>query len=171
MDGGHPLRVRFHKQKHKFAAAHFTIYPDGKAERLHGHNYTVEATLHAKTNALEGGISVPFHIVKDVIQQLCDRWHERVLIPQRNRYLEVVEEGEQWQLTLATPFAKKFYSLPKEDVVLLNCDNISCENLALLAGDLLAGTLPSDVCRITEKLTLTISEGPGSEVSVDLTFG
>jgi hypothetical protein len=36
--------IQIDKDYLKFSAAHFLIFPDGTAERLHGHNYKVYAT-------------------------------------------------------------------------------------------------------------------------------
>ena len=128
------MRVRMFKARQKFAAAHMTLYPDGTAERLHGHNYTLEAIFHSDQKHLTAGILVPFDVVKNSLQRLCDRWHEMVLLPQHSKFLAVKESPTQVEVTLSSPkVSSKFYSFPREDVLLLDCDNISCENMALLA--------------------------------------
>ena len=128
------MRVRMFKARQRFAAAHMTLYPDGTAERLHGHNYTIEAVFHSDVGSLSHGVLVPFDVVKLSLQQLCESWHERVLLPKRSPFVTVVETEDQVEATLSTDKIKrKFYSFPKEDVVLLDCDNVSCENMSLLA--------------------------------------
>ena len=37
----------------KFSAAHFLIFPDGSAERLHGHNYKVYVTIETELDRLK----------------------------------------------------------------------------------------------------------------------
>ena len=39
--------IDIQKEYFKFSAAHFLIFPDGTAERLHGHNYRVFAEIDA----------------------------------------------------------------------------------------------------------------------------
>ena len=39
--------IHLHKENFKFSAAHFLIFPDGSAERLHGHNYRVFVEIEA----------------------------------------------------------------------------------------------------------------------------
>ena len=40
--------IDIYKEYLKFSAAHFLIFPDGSAERLHGHNYRVYAEIEAQ---------------------------------------------------------------------------------------------------------------------------
>eukprot|EP01064_Diplonema_japonicum_P008796 TRINITY_DN16233_c0_g1_i2.p1 TRINITY_DN16233_c0_g1~~TRINITY_DN16233_c0_g1_i2.p1 ORF type:complete len:182 (+),score=40.32 TRINITY_DN16233_c0_g1_i2:30-548(+) len=163
------LRIRLFKQRQRFAAAHFTIYPDGKAERLHGHNYTAEVVLHAKRENLDEGLLVPFQVVKDTIQCICEAWNERVLIPTKSRFLKIRETDTQYELALETPLLMKHYSLPKEDVVLLSCDNISSENMAVMTLEKFMDQLPDSIRAVTDKITITVSEGSGSEASIEAT--
>ena len=37
--------IHLHKENFKFSCAHFLIFPDGSKERLHGHNYYVDAEI------------------------------------------------------------------------------------------------------------------------------
>ena len=52
----------------KFSAAHFLIFPDGTAERLHGHNYKVFVDVHTELN--EHGLVVNFQEIKPLAQNL-----------------------------------------------------------------------------------------------------
>eukprot|EP01061_Rhynchopus_euleeides_P009794 TRINITY_DN19096_c0_g1_i1.p1 TRINITY_DN19096_c0_g1~~TRINITY_DN19096_c0_g1_i1.p1 ORF type:complete len:175 (+),score=66.40 TRINITY_DN19096_c0_g1_i1:143-667(+) len=162
------MRVRMFKARQRFAAAHMTLYPDGSCERLHGHNYTIEATFHSDVKHLQHGVLVPFDVVKTSLQQLCDTWHEHVLMPSKSPYITVNETEEQVEITLSTDkIPRKFYSFPREDVVLMDCDNISCENMSIVALNTFMRDLPQSIREVTHKVTLTISEGPGSEVSIE----
>ena len=40
--------IEVEKEYLRFSAAHFLIFPDGSAERLHGHNYRVYVALEAR---------------------------------------------------------------------------------------------------------------------------
>lgn len=160
-------KVRFFKDRQKFSAAHFTIFNDGEVERLHGHNYSVDVTI--SSSSLDMGLMAPFHDLKAVIGQFCNLWDEYVLLPTKCPWVDILERNDQVELYLKTPKVCKFYSFPKEDVVLLDVDNISCENLTQVFGDnlcqaLAALNLPIDAA------TITIGESSGQTVSMDVTF-
>ena len=59
----------------------------------------------------------------------------------------------------------KRYSLPAEDVVLLACDNITCENLARLAHARLIELTDADTLRALTDVAVTVSESTGQSVS------
>ncbi|KAJ9469281.1 putative 6-carboxy-5 [Diplonema papillatum] len=160
------LRVRIFKQNHRFAAAHFTLYPDGAAERLHGHNYSLEATFDSTSASLDGGILAPFQVVKDSLRLVCEAWHERVLLPGLSKFVSITEAGDNYEVRLRTPLVNKFYSLPKEDVVILDIDNVSSENMAVLSLGEYLKRMPPALQAVVKQVTMTVSEGPGSEVSV-----
>ena len=42
---GRAYAIRVEKENLKFSSAHFLIFEDGTAERLHGHNYRVAVEL------------------------------------------------------------------------------------------------------------------------------
>ena len=50
--------IQVDKQDFRFSAAHFLIFPDGSAERLHGHNYRVAVEVEAGLD--EHGLVIDF---------------------------------------------------------------------------------------------------------------
>ena len=46
--------IEVDKEYLKFSAAHFLIFPDGSAERLHGHNYRVEVAVLSPFEPADG---------------------------------------------------------------------------------------------------------------------
>ncbi|MDJ0837361.1 MAG: 6-pyruvoyl tetrahydropterin synthase family protein [Acidobacteriota bacterium] len=157
------ISVQFYKDRQKFSAAHFTIFADGEVERLHGHNYVVEVTLEG--DRLEDGMIFPFHLVKPVINRLCKEWDEYVLLPTTAPAVRIEENGDQVELHLETSQCRKFYSFPREDVVLLACNNISSENLAVLFLEKLSGELGELNLGLTG-LHVSIAESSGQKVTV-----
>ena len=155
-------RISFFKDRQKFSAAHFTLFPDGTAERLHGHNYAVEVSLEGER--LAGGLLVPFHDVKEIVTALAAEWDERVLLPAAAPDVSIEVGEEQVEVRLVTPRCRKFYSFPREDVVLLECDNVSSENLARLFLDRLAERLADTTAGLTG-LEVSISETAGQKVT------
>jgi 6-pyruvoyltetrahydropterin/6-carboxytetrahydropterin synthase len=113
------------KADFKFAAAHFTWFPDGTAERLHGHNYRVSVRVSGARLAADGML-VEARCVKDALRRLCAALDERVLLPERSARVEIDEHGPG----LSVRVAGRSYSLPAADVVRLAIPNITVEALA-----------------------------------------
>lgn len=126
--------IRVEKENLKFSAAHFLIFEDGSAERLHGHNYRVAVELEAA--ALEHGVIVDFNVVKQQLKALLSRLDERFLVPGRNDLLTWEEaDGE-----ITVRFDRRRYVVPVDEVVVLPITNTSSEELAAyLANELLHG--------------------------------
>ena len=53
------FRIVLAKEDFKFSAAHFTLFPGGRAELLHGHNYRVRVELAGSELDEEGQGSSP----------------------------------------------------------------------------------------------------------------
>lgn len=155
-------QVNFSKDRQKFAAAHFTIFEDGTVERLHGHNYSV--TISLLSNQLQRGLVFPFHEAKKHIQKACDNWDEYVLLPANHPWLAVGMNDSQVEAVLRTPAVEKEYSFPTEDVRVLECDNISCENLARIFAENLSQTF-LDLGFPVGALEISLHESAGQSVS------
>lgn len=157
-------KVTLGKQKQKFSAAHFTVFPDGSAERLHGHDYHVEVCLWAPS--LDGGIVFPFQKVKRLIKSLCDGWDERVLLPTRASRVQLDRDPvDGFSVTLSLDQGEKVYRFPEEDVILLPVDNVSCENLAMLFSQQLCQDIQRASLPIAS-LEVKLSESLGQSVTV-----
>lgn len=159
-------QVKFSKDRQKFSAAHFTMFEDGTVERLHGHNYTVEVSVYSVH--LQRGLVFPFHDAKRHIQSLCDDWDEYVLLPAHHPWLAVGIADGQVDVHLATPAVEKTYSFPQEDVIVLDCDNISSEHLARLFCNRLA-ELFRNAGFPAGAIDVTISESIGQAVTFSQT--
>ena len=62
--------IEIQKEYFKFSAAHFLIFPDGTAERLHGHNYRVFVEIDASLS--RHGLVIDFKRVKPLVRELVD---------------------------------------------------------------------------------------------------
>ena len=140
----------------KFSAAHFLIFPDGTAERLHGHNYKVFVDLH--TTLDEHGLVVNFKEIKPLVRQLCDELDEHLLIPGEHPVLTAEVQGEHYEIR----YRERFYLVPREEVIVLPIGNSSAENLAAWFGrtlrERMRGTWPDLVVR---ELSVGVEETPG----------
>lgn len=130
------------KQNFKFSSAHFLIFDEKNAERLHGHNYRVEVEIglpeskdlcqEAQKALNDRGFFIDFNVFKRYIKAALDRWDEMVLLPELQKEMVFNENGE----TLEVRFRDRFYAFPKNEVVRLPVNNTSVEQLsALLAAD------------------------------------
>ena len=157
--GGH--RIHVSRAEHKFSCAHMTVFPDGRKERLHGHNYTVGVALELGSIGLEHLID--FSLIKRAVAALCTEWRERTLIAGNSPRLErLVRRDGEVELVLCG----RRYVLPEEDVLVLPVDNTTTEALSALWADLLVERLAGALRGSTAvSLQVTIEESPGQGAS------
>lgn len=153
MAGPPRYRIALAKEDFKFSAAHFTIFPDGKAELLHGHNYQVQVELSGA--GLDGeGLLVDLESFKRVLRERCARLDSRTLLPAESSRLRwsrrdgAVEVG----------FGERSYRFPEEDILLLPLVNTSMELLARLLWEELAPCLAGS--RV-DTLAVSVQEAAG----------
>ena len=116
--------VSVYKEKFNFCSAHFLLFPDGKREELHGHNYRVWVDVDAPMGA--GDVVIDFMLLKPIVKELCDALDHRTLLPSMNAHLTIEEkDGMVWAYHGDDKFA-----FPKRDVIILNLPNTSTERLA-----------------------------------------
>jgi 6-pyruvoyltetrahydropterin/6-carboxytetrahydropterin synthase len=120
--------IKIDKDYLKFSAAHFLIFPDGSAERLHGHNYKVFVELHTELD--EFGLVVNFSEIKPLVRALCDELDEHLLIPGEHPVLTAEVLGEHYDIR----YRERRYLIPAEEVIVLPIGNSSAENLAAWFG-------------------------------------
>jgi 6-pyruvoyltetrahydropterin/6-carboxytetrahydropterin synthase len=121
--------IEIYKEYFKFSAAHFLIFPDGEAERLHGHNYQV--VVEVESALTEHGLVLDFKQVKPIVRELCDELDERFLVPGEHPVLTAEEvEGD----ALEVRYRDRRYVVPREDALVLPINNTSSENLATWFG-------------------------------------
>jgi 6-pyruvoyltetrahydropterin/6-carboxytetrahydropterin synthase len=149
--------IEVDKEYLKFSAAHFLIFPDGSAERLHGHNYRVSVTLEARLSAF--GLVLDFQHIKPLVRELVDELDERWILPAEHPELRAERKGDG---TFEVRYRERRYAAPIEDVLLLPINNTSAENLsALLARRLLARLRERYADVVVQRLTLSVEETPG----------
>ncbi len=121
--------IQVEKEYLKFSAAHFLIFPDGEAERLHGHNYRVFVTVDADLG--EHGLVIDFKMVKPVIRELVDELDEHWLLPGEHHELRIDRREDG---VVEVRYRERYYAAPQEDVIVLPLNNTSAENLAAWFG-------------------------------------
>ena len=128
--------IEIQKEYFKFSAAHFLIFPDGSAERLHGHNYRVYVELDAALS--EHGLVIDFIMVKPVVRQMVDELDEHWLVPGEHEELRATERDDG---IVEVRYRERYYAAPKEDVIVLPINNTSAENFSTWLGRDLARRL------------------------------
>lgn len=113
----------------KFSAAHFLIFPDGTAERLHGHNYKVYVDIQTALD--EHGLVVNFKEIKPLVRELCNELDEHLLIPGRHPVLTTAAMPDG---SLEIRYRTRRYLVPADEVIVLPIGNTSAENLATHLG-------------------------------------
>ena len=145
------------KEYFKFSAAHFLIFPDGSAERLHGHNYHVTVELDAGLD--EFGLVLDFKKVKPVVRELCDWLDEHFLVPGLHAELEVGDAVDGHRTVV---YRDTRYMVPDEDLIVLPINNSSSENLATWFGRRLKEELESRFAGVEiERLHVSVEETSG----------
>ena len=149
--------IDLHKQNFKFSAAHFLIFPDGSAERLHGHNYRVFVEIDAALS--RHGLVIDFGRVKPLVRQMVDELDEHWIVPGEHAVLRVapLPDGH-----VEVRYQDRRYTAPAGDVLVLPINNVSAENLATHLGRELRRRLQAafdDV--VVHSLRLAVEETAG----------
>lgn len=122
--------IHIEKDYLKFSAAHFLIFPDGSAERLHGHNYVVFIDLETELD--QHGLVLNFREIKPIVRDLVDELDEHLLIPGKHPVLTCEDLGTG---STEIRYQKRRYLIPTEEVIVLPISNTSAENLAAWIAD------------------------------------
>lgn len=163
---GTSYRIRVAREAFKFSCAHMTVFPDGRKERLHGHNYFVGLELELADTSFENVID--FGPLKAAVIDLVGAWKERTIVATENPMTRVVrdepeEDGGELEFTVCG----KRYVIPREDALLLPIDNATVERLAEhLCELLLARLAPSWPDGVVRAMEVTVRESPGQDATV-----
>ncbi|MEO0649260.1 MAG: 6-carboxytetrahydropterin synthase [Planctomycetota bacterium] len=149
--------IQIDKEYLKFSSAHFLIFPDGTAERLHGHNYRVYVEIDGRLSPQ--GLVLDFKEVKPVIRELVDSLDEHWLIPGEHPELTAAERSDG---VVEVRYRERYYAAPKEDVIILPINNTSAENFSGWLGRELLGRLRVRFPDVwVRKLVVMVEETPG----------
>ncbi|MBA7598946.1 hypothetical protein ES703_05971 [subsurface metagenome] len=138
-----------------FSAAHFII-GHKKCEHLHGHNWRVGVTVEGEPD--ERGLVVDFFDLESFLKSLCDSYDHRLLLPENNRSLKRLLEGESTRISVHG----REFEFPSEDVVWLPVVNTTVEELARVVADEMVRDLPYPNVR---RITVWVEESPGQSAT------
>lgn len=119
-----------------FCASHALVLVD-HVEGLHGHNYRVE--VEVKGQLAPEGILIDFIFLEGLLQQLVMDWDHYVLFPADNPRVQI--QTTEMDSNLQIRYDDRIYSIPKAEVKILPCTNVTAETLAQLMGEKLAERL------------------------------
>jgi 6-pyruvoyltetrahydropterin/6-carboxytetrahydropterin synthase len=146
-------RIVLEKEDFKFSAAHFTLFADGGAELLHGHNYRVRVEL-AGSSLDEEGLLVDIEHFKKALRERCARLDSRTLLPEASDRLRWKRDGDAIEIVCG----ERSYRFPADDVLLLPLVNTSMELFARMLWQDLAPALAGS--RV-EDLAVSVEESSG----------
>jgi len=138
-----------------FSAAHFII-GHKKCEHLHGHNWRVGVTVEGEPD--ERGLVVDFFDLESFLKSLCDSYDHRLLLPENNRSLKRLLEGESTRISVHG----REFEFPSEDVVWLPVVNTTVEELARVVADEVVRNLSYPNVR---RITVWVEESPGQSAT------
>ena len=148
-------RMVLAKEDFKFSAAHFTLFGDGRAELLHGHNYRVRVELAG--GDLDGeGLLVDIERFKRALRAPLRRAGQPHADPGREPAAEWTREGEAVEVR----FGERTYRFPAADTLVLPLANTSIELLARMFWNDLAPHLAGS--RV-DTLAVSVEETAGQE--------
>ncbi|MDR2866360.1 MAG: 6-carboxytetrahydropterin synthase [Methanomassiliicoccaceae archaeon] len=127
----------------RFSACHF-IPGHEKCSKLHGHSYIVRARLEGDIGA--SGMIMDFVDIKRSLKKLAEEMDHKTLLPRNTDNVRVtVSEKEAEVLTCG-----KRYVFPREDVLILDIDVTTAEEMSrLMAMKLMASVIfPKNVKRL-----------------------
>ena len=150
------FEIRIRKEALKFASSHMTVFPDGSKEALHGHHYVPSVSIRVREATYKK--MLPFAEVKAAMKKLAALWDERVLIATENPHFKLVKKSRD---SIEFVLCKKRYLLPREEVVLLKIDNVTCEALAQAYYEFLEMELDWQKDKNILSVSVYIEESPG----------
>jgi len=156
--------LHLYKQNFKFSSAHFLIFDDQKAEKLHGHNYQVRVDLGvAEDVELKAkGFFVDFNVFKKYIKARLDVWDEMVLLPAKHPDMKIAKKSP----SLEVRFRDRSYVFPENEVHLLPVTNTSVEQLSrLLAEDFFKEFKSKGVASVRVRVEETRGQGASTLIS------
>ena len=150
--------IKLRNQYLKFAAAHFTIFSATERERLHGHNFYVEAEFSATVG--DGGLCFDYNIMKNRLRALCESLDEYVLLPAASPHLAISREG----YNILVEFDGRQLVFAEEDTILLPIRNVTAEELShWLLGEAIDDSFAKQYGIVD--MRIAVSSGPGQSVS------
>ena len=154
--------IRLAKDYFVFSAAHFITFNGDICERLHGHNYRVEAEIFGPLD--ENHYVIDFIAARDALHALCVELDHHMLLPTTHPLIQVVEQEREVEVT----FKDRRWVFPREDCILLPVPNTTTELLARYLGLRLLDDLQQRTGARPARLRMAVDENFGQWGVCDL---
>jgi 6-pyruvoyltetrahydropterin/6-carboxytetrahydropterin synthase len=142
------------KERHKFSAAHYTIFSASERERLHGHNYRVSARIVAPMG--DNGFAADYNVYKDRLSTLCEPLDEFMLLAGQSPHQQISEDGAYYRVR----FAGEEMLFLRSDTLVLPVRNTTVEEFSrYLLQQLVAASAGEDL----REIELCVASGPGQK--------
>ena len=142
------------KERHKFSAAHYTIFSATERERLHGHNYSVAARIVAPMG--DNGFAADYNVYKGRLAILCEALDEYMLLAGDSPHQQIEEEGACYRVS----FAGEQMLFLQSDTQVLPLRNATVEEFSrYLLQQLLELSAGDDL----REIELCVASGPGQK--------
>lgn len=115
--------VRVHPSELHFNAAHFITF-NNSCENLHGHNFHVRIEAWGDNN--DDAYVIDFVQLNRLAANICLQLNDRILLPGNSDEVSLKENGAQLEVTSHD----KYFSLPRENCLVLPLANTTAEMLA-----------------------------------------
>lgn len=147
--------VRLAKDYFVFSAAHFITFGGDVCERLHGHNYRVEAEIFGPLD--ENHYVIDFIAARDALRGICESLDHHMLLPTTHPQIRVRETESEVEVT----FEERRWVFPRGDCILLPVPNTTTELLARHIGQLLLEDLDRRRQPRPNRLRVAVDENYG----------
>jgi len=149
--------VRVTKDTLVFSAAHFITFNGNVCERIHGHNWRVEAEIEGPLD--ENHYVFDFIALRDGLQTLVQELDHRVLLPDRHPMIQVKVSEDAREVT--TTFEDRRWVFPQEDCVILPIENTTAELISRWIGQTLILRLKLNEQHGLTRLRVSVEENFG----------
>ncbi|MCA9063201.1 MAG: 6-pyruvoyl tetrahydropterin synthase family protein [Planctomycetaceae bacterium] len=129
--------ARVTKDSLVFSAAHFITFNGNVCERLHGHNWRVDAAIIGELD--ENGYVYDFIALRDGLMQIVAELDHRLLLPAHHSAIHVEVSADEKEVTAG--FEQRRWIVPREDAVILPIANTTAELIASWIGTTLIDRL------------------------------
>jgi 6-pyruvoyltetrahydropterin/6-carboxytetrahydropterin synthase len=149
--------VRVTKDTLVFSAAHFITFNRNVCERIHGHNWRVEAEIEGPLD--ENHYVFDFIALREGLQTLVHELDHRVLLPDRHPMIRVEISDDESEVTAR--FENRRWVFPREDCLILPIENTTAELIARWIGLSLIERLKLNQQHGLSRLRISVEENFG----------
>ena len=149
--------VRVIKDGLVFSAAHFITFNGNICERLHGHNWRVEAAIEGPLD--ENAYVFDFIALRDNLQAIVAELDHSVLLPDRHQSIKIQIADDKSEVEAR--FENRRWVFPFEDCRILPVANTTAELIAHWIAQTLLQRLNLPASHSLQRLRISVEENFG----------